>query len=203
MLPHLIVPFALASVLLFLTPGPSMAVILANGAVHGRKAGLMTVLGNATGCAVLLVIVLAGLELLVRNFEAWFPYVRYAGAFYLFWLGISYLRRGVAPTALGHDEQKGQGQFIGGIVAAFANPAAVAFLAAFLPQFIDQGSDARPQFAWLALTFMAACLIVQAGLALMANHAGTWLIERNAALIHRIAAVVLIAGGLILIFARG
>ena len=204
-MPHLIVPFALASVLLFLTPGPSMTLILATGASRGTRAGLLTVLGNTAGCAVLLAIVLAGLEVLVQNFESWFPYVRYLGAAYLFWLGLRFLTRVPASTAAGGEGTGVQpgGQFLNGVVVAFANPAALAFMAAFLPQFIDPGRNRDGQFLWLAATFLAASVLVQSVLAIAADRASRWLVRGNEAIINRVAAVVLLLGGLLLLFARG
>jgi homoserine/homoserine lactone efflux protein len=85
----------------------------------------------------------------------------------------------------------------------FANPAALAFLAAFLPQFIDPEANHAVQFAWLAVIFLTACIAVQAVLALAADRAGRWIIAGNGAVMHRIAAVVLLMGGLLLVFARG
>jgi threonine/homoserine/homoserine lactone efflux protein len=92
---------------------------------------------------------------------------------------------------------------MGGAAVAFANPAALAFLAAFLPQFIDPEANHAVQFAWLAVVFLTACVAVQAILALVADRAGRLLIDDKGALMHRIAAVVLLIGGLLLIFARG
>src|SRR5688572_31078213 len=94
-----ILPFIGVTTLLFLTPGPSMTLILANGAAHGTRAGIMTVLGNAAGFAVLLIVVLAGLHVIVRHFEVWFPAVRYAGAAYLIWLGIGLYRSSLRVSA--------------------------------------------------------------------------------------------------------
>ena len=140
--------FVGVTTLLFLTPGPSMTLILANGAAHGVRAGIITVLGNAAGCAVLLAMVLGGLHLVVRHFEAWFPIVRYAGAAYLFWLGVSFLRksmRAAGDTGMGSEPKAQQKHFYSGIVVAFANPTALLFLAALLPQFIDPGAERLPQ----------------------------------------------------------
>jgi homoserine/homoserine lactone efflux protein len=199
---ELLISFGIASILIFLTPGPAMTLILVNGATHGTRAGMRTVLGNAAGFAVLLAIVLAGLEYVVNNFEAWFAAIRYAGAFYLFWLGIQHWRQASrVETAPGAGT--GRGEFLGGAAVAFANPAALAFLAAFLPQFIDPEANHAVQFAWLAVIFLAACIVVQAVLALAADRAGRWIIAGNGAVMHRIAAVVLLIGGLLLVFARG
>jgi homoserine/homoserine lactone efflux protein len=198
--------FVGVTTLLFLTPGPSMTLILANGAAHGVRAGIITVLGNAAGCAVLLAMVLGGLHLVVRHFEAWFPIVRYAGAAYLFWLGVSFLRksmRAAGDTGMGSEQKAQQKHFYSGIVVAFANPTALLFLAALLPQFIDPGAERLPQSVLLASVFIAVCVVVQTGLALAANRAGRWFFSGRGKLIDQIAAVVLIAGGLLLIVVKG
>jgi homoserine/homoserine lactone efflux protein len=199
-----LLPFIGVTTLLFLTPGPSMTLILANGAAHGTRAGIMTVLGNAAGFAVLLIIVLAGLHVIVRHFETWFPAVRYAGAAYLLWLGIGFYRRSirVSDNALAPVRAQ-RSHFLGGVVVAFANPTALFFLAALLPQFIDPSRERMAQSVLLAAIFIALCILVQAGLAVAANRAGRWLLSRKARLMDQIAAVVLILGGLLLIFVRG
>lgn len=203
-MPPLIIPFAAASILLFFTPGPAMTLILATGAARGIGAGLRTVLGNAIGCAVLLAIVFAGLEVIVSHFAAWFPFVRYAGAAYLFWLGVRFWMRDDAKEALvtGDARYHQTGQFFSGMVVAFANPAQLAFLAAFLPQFIDPARNRMVQFFWLSMIFLAACMLVQTFLAFLADRASKWFIAGHTALINRIAAVVMMLGALVLIFAK-
>ena len=199
-----ILPFIGVTTLLFLTPGPSMTLILANGAAHGTRAGIMTVLGNAAGFAILLIIVLAGLHVIVRHFEVWFPAVRYAGAAYLLWLGIGFYRRSLRVSGGNVPPMRPRrSHFLGGVVVAFANPTALFFLAALLPQFIDPSRERMAQSVLLAAIFIALCILVQAGLAVAANRAGRWLLSRKARLMDQIAAVVLILGGLILIFVRG
>lgn len=203
---ELLLAFVGVTTVLFLTPGPSMTLILANGAAHGIRAGLVTVLGNAAGFTVLLVMVLAGLHLLVQHFEAWFPVVRYAGAAYLFWLGVRFYRKSMnvaGEPGAASPAQAQRSHFLSGIVVAFANPTALLFLAALLPQFIDPGRERFVQSAELAGVFITLCILVQAGLALAANQAGRWLLSGRERLMDQIAAVVLILGGLILIVARG
>jgi threonine/homoserine/homoserine lactone efflux protein len=201
---EILLSFIGASTLLFLTPGPSMTLILANGAAHGTRAGIVTVLGNAAGFAIVLLIVLAGLHLIAQHFEAWFPIVRYLGAAYLLWLGIRFLQRSLktseekTPT-----KTSSRNHFFSGIFVAFANPTALSFLAAFLPQFIDPDSEKFLQSSVLALVFISVCVLVQSGIAVAANRAGQWLLSGKGRLIDQIAAVVLIIGGLLLILARG
>jgi threonine/homoserine/homoserine lactone efflux protein len=205
MSPELFLAFIGVTTILFLTPGPSMTLILANGAAHGVRAGIITVLGNAAGFAVLIVLVLAGLHLVVRHFENWFPVVCYAGAAYLFWLGISYFRKSLRYAQAGDQKPPASrgSHFLSGIVVAFANPTALFFLAALLPQFIEPGAERFLQSAVLATTFIAICILVQGGLAVAANQAARFVLRDNGRLMDQIAAVVLILGGLLLILARG
>jgi threonine/homoserine/homoserine lactone efflux protein len=203
---ELFIAFVGATALVFLTPGPSMVLILANSATHGIRAGIVTVLGNAFGFMVLLALILAGLHLIVRHFESWFPIVRFAGAAYLFWLGVRFYRRSVAEVpqpegAAPHQAQRNH--FLGGIVVAFANPTALLFLAALLPQFITAGSGRLTQSAVLAAVFISVCIFVQTLLAVAANQAGQWLLSGKARLLDKIAAVALMLGGLMLVVAGG
>ncbi len=79
----------------------------------------------------------------------------------------------------------------------------IAFLAAYLPQFIDPAAATGPQFLILATIFLAAALAVGSGLALVADRASRWLLGDNRAMIDAIAGVILVAGGLVLALARG
>lgn len=206
MRPELLLAFSTASIGLFFIPGPAMSVILANSAAHGARAGLLTVVGNVTGFAVMLAIVLAGLEWLVSSFAEWFPYVRLAGAAYLILLGLQSLwaaRRHWGVPAVALPRGAGLGFFRSGAIVAFANPAVIAFLAAYLPQFIDPAAATGPQFLILATIFLAAALAVGGGLALVADRASRWLLGDNRAMIDAIAGVILVAGGLVLALARG
>jgi len=204
--PELLLAFTAASVGLFFIPGPAMSVILANSAAHGTRAGVLTVIGNVLGFAVMLAIVLAGLEWLVSSFADWFPYVRLAGAAYLIVLGLQSLsaaRRHWGQPAAVEAEPAGIGFFRSGAIVAFANPAVIAFLAAYLPQFIDPAAPTWPQFLVLGAIFLAVAFFVGSGLALVADRASRWLLGGNRALIDALAGVILVAGGLVLAFARG
>lgn len=201
--PELLAVFAGATVLLFLTPGPAMTVVLANGAAHGTRAGLATVAGNVLGFAVMLALVLAGLQWIVSSFADWFPYVRLAGALYLVGLGLSTLAATLRRRdAAGPGRRGGSGgHFRDGLVVAFANPAVIAFLAAFLPQFIDASRPTAPQFLVLAAAFLAIAFLVGAALSVAADRAGKLLLGGNAVLIDRVAGAVLVLGGLMLALA--
>ena len=79
----------IVTVLAVVSPGPDFAVIVRNGLRYGRKMGLATALGIAGGVVVHVTYTLLGLSYLVAEFSWILEIVRYIGAAYLIWLGVS------------------------------------------------------------------------------------------------------------------
>jgi threonine/homoserine/homoserine lactone efflux protein len=205
--PHeMLLAFVVATAGLFLLPGPAMSVIVANGAAHGARAGLVTVLGNAFGFAIMLLLVLLGLQWIATTFNTWFGYVRLAGALYLVWLGVGHLRAAWQARSLADklpaETSSSRGFFMNGVVVAFANPAVIAFLGAFLPQFIDPARDTGQQFALLAGLFIAIAIVMGSLLALLAATVSARLLGGRLVVVDAVAGAVFIVGGALLL-ARG
>ena len=203
MSPEIFVTFCLASILLFLTPGPAMGLIIANSASFGSRAGLVTVLGNTLGLGLLLGLVVAGLSYVLLLMADYFDTIRWIGAIYLVWLGISRFRK-LATTAetgaggAGRDKRC----FWQGLAVGLSNPKVLLFYGAFFPQFLDFSGDLSQQLIILTSAFLVLALIVDGGMALLAGRAGAWISARRARLIDRISGTLLIAGGLWLALAR-
>ncbi|MFW5498976.1 MULTISPECIES: LysE family translocator [unclassified Maridesulfovibrio] len=79
----------IVTVLAVISPGPDFAVIVRNGLRYGRKMGLATAFGIAGGVVVHVTYTLLGLSYLVAEFSWILEVVRYIGAAYLIWLGVS------------------------------------------------------------------------------------------------------------------
>jgi len=79
----------LVTVLAVISPGPDFAVIVRNGLRYGRRLGLATALGIASGVGVHTTYTLLGLSYVLAACSWAMDGVRYAGALYLIWLGIS------------------------------------------------------------------------------------------------------------------
>ena len=77
------------TVLAVVSPGPDFAVILRNGLRYGRKMGLATALGIASGVVVHTTYSLLGLSFIVSEYSWILEVIRFAGASYLIWLGVS------------------------------------------------------------------------------------------------------------------
>ena len=80
------------------------------------------------------------------------------GAAYLIYLGIKTFRSEAAvfdATAAPVPTARERSFFLRGFLVGASNPKAVLFFAAFFPQFLNPATPFAPQFAILALTFMA------------------------------------------------
>ena len=132
--------FVGASVVLVLVPGPDMIYMLSRCVSQGRKAGLMAALGfNLGGCTHLVAAVL-GLSAVIATSVVAFTVVKWLGAGYLVYLGISTLRSKTGPINL--DMHKVAGPSAKTILwQAFLsdvlNPKVAMFFLALLPQFVD------------------------------------------------------------------
>lgn len=169
--PEILLTFAGACVLLFIKPGPAMSVIVANSVGYGVRGGMVSVIGNVIGFALLLMVVSLGLAWIAETMRNWFEWIRLGGAIYLTWLGISRLRNAGRVAAYGVNPT---GElFRDGFLVAIANPEVILFLAAFLPPFVDPAKPAASQLLALSLIFIAAgggIGAVLAGLAGQARH---------------------------------
>jgi threonine/homoserine/homoserine lactone efflux protein len=160
MLPEtpLLLTFALASLVLALTPGPAVVYIVARTVAQGRACGLASVLGvalgnlgNAMGAAL-------GLAALFAVSSAAFTVVKWAGGAYLVYLGLRmWFARPAATTSDGTaaSRQPLGRVFRDGFVVALLNPKTSLFFAAFLPQFMDAQGSALAQTLALGGTFVA------------------------------------------------
>ena len=143
--------FFTAVVLLNLSPGPDFAFILAQTARGGRRLGFAAMFGIWTGALGHVVMAAIGLSAVLATSATAFSVIKWAGAAYLIWLGISAFRssstapvKSAAPrnTALFPIYRQG-------VLVSLLNPKVGIFFLAFLPQFVVDG--AGPNWAQLAL----------------------------------------------------
>ncbi|HXX86132.1 MAG TPA: LysE family translocator [Casimicrobiaceae bacterium] len=131
--------FALASLLLALTPGPNLLYLVSRTLCQGRSAGLVSLAGTSLGLVVHVVAAALGLSAIFVSMPVLYDILRYAGAAYLLWLAWSVLKpggRGVfAPSKLPPDPPRRL--FRIGLLTSILNPKVAMFYLALFPQFID------------------------------------------------------------------
>jgi threonine/homoserine/homoserine lactone efflux protein len=160
---HDLALFIAAGLLLNITPGADFLFILGRSAAGGFKAGVWAALGVSAGCCVHIVAAALGLSALLATSAAAFAVVKWVGAAYLVYLGVSLLikRSGLTPDV----RQQAQGTsmrrvFWQGFLTNVLNPKVALFFLAFVPQFIDAASPTKIQaFLLLGAIFNSNALV--------------------------------------------
>ena len=97
--------FAIAAVVLAITPGPGIAYVVARTVAGGRSEGLASCFGTGIGGMLHVLAAALGLSLVLAQSAVAFNLVKYLGVAYLIYLGIRLLLRKdqalPAPRALG------------------------------------------------------------------------------------------------------
>lgn len=130
--------YSLASLILFITPGPDMSLFLSRTLASGRLAGMASGAGANLGCLVHTMLAAFGISALIAASEMGFLALKMVGAAYLLWLAVDALRRGSAlsVTDLGPRRSSLMSSFLMGVAVNLTNPKVVLFFITFLPQFV-------------------------------------------------------------------
>ena len=170
--PGTLAVFALASLALAVVPGPAVLYIVAQSIHGGRRAGVVSAIGIASGGLVHVLAAVVGLSALLAASAEAFTAVKIVGAVYLVWLGIR--------TILSADDMIGgraaertlARTYRQGVVVNILNPKTALFFLAFLPQFVDPHESTRGQLALLGAVFVLIALTSDLAWALVAGTAG-------------------------------
>jgi homoserine/homoserine lactone efflux protein len=191
--------FLVTETILCLTPGPAVLFVLSQGLGRGAPASIQASLGILAGNAFYFMLSATGLgAILIASYDLFFA-VKWAGAGYLVWLGLRALR--ATGTVLSAKPATGAAEsrhvFARGFSVQAANPKAIVFFTALLPQFIDPAGSVAFQVGILALTSIAVEFVVLATYGIFAGRVARLAAEpRVAALLERAAGVLLIGAGL-------
>ncbi|AKR57407.1 hypothetical protein XM25_16790 [Devosia sp. H5989] len=134
-----VLAFALASVILAITPGPDMALQLSRALNYGRGHGVAAMLGAMAGVLVHTTLVALGISVLIIAAPPLFLALKIVGALYLLWLAYQAIVHGgglrIAEAA--KRPPTVWQSFVTGFGINLLNPKVVLFFVTFLPQFVD------------------------------------------------------------------
>ncbi|SFU03191.1 LysE family translocator [Mesorhizobium sp. YR577] len=136
---ELLIAFFVTTAIFAYIPGPAMLYAAAQTLARGRWAGLMAAFGIHLGGYIHVIAAAAGLSVLFHAVPMLYMAVKFAGAAYLAWLGISLFRSKAQGEAAmpGVEPKSGRRAFMESIAVEVLNPKTALFFLAFLPQFID------------------------------------------------------------------
>ena len=159
--------FIAATAALLLVPGPSVLFIVARTLEHGRRGGLVSMLGVETGALLHVLAATLGLSALIAASPDALLAIKLIGAAYLLYMGVRALRR---PAELTLSSGPARHLFRQGLVVDALNPKTAMFFLAFLPQFIDPGAGSVAlQTLVLGLCFVALATLSDGGYVLIAG----------------------------------
>jgi threonine/homoserine/homoserine lactone efflux protein len=175
--------FISAALVLLFIPGPAVLYIVARSVEQGRRAGLASASGIATGTLAHVLAATLGLSALLLSSAIAYSVVKYAGAVYLLYLGIKKFRERPAVR----DEVKQvpalplRRIYAQGILVQVLNPKTAIFFFAFLPQFVNPArGHVSLQFFVLGMIFILLGLSSDSVWALTAGSAAGWLRQNQA-----------------------
>jgi len=164
--------FAAASTALLLIPGPTVLLVLSYAISQGKRVALATAAGVAFGDLIAMSVSLAGLGALVLASAMLFTVLKWIGAAYLVYLGITLLRNASnASLSEAEDVAKISATkvFCHATAVTALNPKSIVFFIAFAPQFIIVDSPLITQFVILVATFVGLAAINALTYALLAD----------------------------------
>jgi threonine/homoserine/homoserine lactone efflux protein len=121
-------------------PGPAVLYVVSRSVDQGRRAGLASVAGIATGTVVHVTLATIGLSSLVLASRVAFDAVRYVGAAYLIFLGVRRLLMRRVEDVVERPPRRTRELYRQGVVVNLLNPKTIVFIFAFVPQFVDVGA---------------------------------------------------------------
>lgn len=164
--------FVAASTALLLIPGPTVLLVLSYALSQGQRVAVASATGVACGDLVAMSASLLGLGALVMASATLFSVLKWVGAVYLIYLGVSLLRTPAAHRGLdaysAPDRAAGQ-VFAHTAVVTALNPKSIAFFIAFVPQFLQVDAALAPQCAILIATFASLAALNALAYALLAD----------------------------------
>jgi leucine efflux protein len=154
--------YVLGTIFIVLLPGPNSMYVLSVASRHGVAMGYRAASGVFAGDTVLMVLSAAGLSSVLAATPWLFMLVKYAGAIYLGWLGLSMLRGawrgwlGRKPQAVAAAAQPlATRPFQRAMSISLLNPKAIFFFISFFVQFVD------PAYEHPALSFLVLGVVAQ------------------------------------------
>ena len=165
--------FALAVLLIELTPGPNMAWLAGLAATEGKRSGLSAVAGVALGLLANGVLAALGLATLLTAMPALLHGLRLAGAAMMVWLAIEAWRgaeKAPPPTAT-------RRAFATGALLNLLNPKAYLFFVVVAPEFLGGRTLGLSEALTLALVSTAIATSIHLAIVLAGSHAQAWLAD--------------------------
>lgn len=128
--------FTAAATALLLSPGPNMALVVAQGLAHGARSDIAVAFGILLADLVMTLLVMAGIAAALAAWPGALAMIQALGALYLAWLGVQSLRRHPSQGQVEVARSTTPAIVRLSLLTSLLNPKALLFFLVFLPQFV-------------------------------------------------------------------
>ncbi len=186
--------FCLMELVLCLNPGPSSLVVVSQSLTRGSGAGVCAATGVIAANAIYFALSATGLVALHSLSAKAFSIIKWGGAAYLVWLGMTMILRSFRPSASPRhvEGRRAARPFWRGFVTQGANPNLLVYFTAILPQFIDANHPLAPQVALLAGSSFVIEFSVLSAFSVLSGRAGQAAAPRFRSWLERLGGGLLI-----------
>jgi threonine/homoserine/homoserine lactone efflux protein len=171
-----LIGFLLLAIVIIVVPGPSVLFAIGRALVLGTRLAVLSVLGNALGVGLQIVVVSLGLGVIIQQSPPVFLAIKIIGALMITYLGVrAFVDRGKLELA---DENSSSSSTVirQSIVVGITNAKTFVFFVAALPSFVSP-ADGSPivQMLFLGLIFSIIGIASDMVYAVSAGKARDWL----------------------------
>jgi len=173
--------FAVATLILAITPGPDMTLFVGRALAEGRSAGFACMAGAMSGIVLHTALVALGLSALIVASPQAFMVLKMAGAAYLVWLAWQAIRNGSAfsPDTAQRAPRSLVQNWATGLGINLLNPKIILFFMTFLPQFVSAHDPHAPgKLFFLGVMFIVLSLPLTSAMVIAADRFAA-LLKRN------------------------
>ena len=192
--------FTATEAALSLSPGPAVMMVVAYGIARGWRTSLFVTLGILTGNAIYFAVSATGIGSLILASPKVFMAIKYLGAAYLVYLGLSAIFGKPSPLTISKLDGvalSGRKIFSSALMLQLMNPKTLLMFVAILPQFIDPKEPIGVQMLILAACSIIPEFFILLGYGMLASKASHWATqERYAVITERIAGTLVTGAGI-------
>ena len=175
--------FAMTTFIVVFTPGPAAITVTAQGSGNGVLRAQYGIIGIASANAIYFALSATGIASILITSNILFTIIKWFGVAYLVYLGLSALFSKAGGLRVNQgNRDSARALFFKGFIVEFANPKALLYFAAILPQFLDITSPLAPQILIMGLTTLILDIIVYSayaflGMSIVQSGVKPWIVK--------------------------
>lgn len=162
--------FAITTAVVIFSPGATAILVASQGAGNGLKRALFGIFGITCATMIYFALSVTGIASLIVASHTLFLTIKWAGVAYLFYLGgMAIFSKSGGLIVRAGAEKKRRSLYVHGFIVEFANPKALLYFAAILPQFLDISRPIATQFLIMGATAFVMQVIIYSAYAYMGD----------------------------------